>query len=82
MLTLLSLVFMLMATTPNCNSLPRNQNAVVRPPPRRGRIKAQIFGSLAGTISSFAVDVFANIRGGRDSSASTSPPHSAYGDQP
>ncbi|KAI3461485.1 hypothetical protein Pfo_018148 [Paulownia fortunei] len=78
--------YQLMATAPP--NPPRNQNVTL--PPKRGRVKAQIFESLAGTVSyvaSKARQALAKIGGGggggsSDSSTSTStttsPPPSAY----
>lgn len=77
-----------MATSPL--NPPRRQNNINQLPPKRGRIKAQIFESLAGTVYDVAAkagEALAKIplgNGGRDgggsnsTSAATSPPPSAY----
>ncbi|KAL2239785.1 UNVERIFIED_CONTAM: hypothetical protein Sindi_0619700 [Sesamum indicum] len=70
-----------MATAPTAPLPGKNKEGATTLPPKRGRVKAQIFASLAGTVSSLASKAISKIGiggGGGDSSTTTSEPPSAY----
>ncbi|KAL2239490.1 UNVERIFIED_CONTAM: hypothetical protein Sindi_0590200 [Sesamum indicum] len=58
-----------MATFPS--NLPRRQTTSL-PPPRRGRVKAQVFKSVAGNLSSLAGHVLAKFKGDSSAAAAAS----------